>query len=280
MKKIPRYLILRIVLFSGVLFFLSACKTTRQGMSRVPKMKSDSLVSLQKAMQLPAFTSFYAKMKLSLTIEGKQQALRGHLKIKRNERIQISIAPLLGIEMARLEVTPTKLLLVDRVHHNFIKGPVSRLREIFQCDLNFYALQALLLNRVFHPVHKQAALPVDFNIERDSNSPDTFFLETEDESKSHYRFQLKSTIYRLLTTQLESKMPSRVEWKYANFQKIEQHLYPMVMEMTAKTPQLEMNARFSFSRVSWKERTIRPTSLSKRYERIVSDDLLKNLLPQ
>ena len=64
-----------------------------------------------------------AKMSLAIDLEGKGATkVNGTLRIKKGEVIQMSIAPLLGIEVARAEISPDGVLVIDRVNKRYVKA--------------------------------------------------------------------------------------------------------------------------------------------------------------
>jgi hypothetical protein len=262
----------------GMLFLLYACKSTQSGLSTRPRYDKEDKIAVQSLAALPDFSSFYTKMKLKLTVNGKKRALRGHVKIKKNQLIQLSIAPLLGIEMARLEVRPSELLLIDRIHRKYIKAPIHRLREIFQCDLDFKSLQALFLHRMFHP-HKRKVKLNQFTIQHLTDAQQ-WQLSVKDKKACVYVFQIDQHTHTLQSTQLITPEPSTVVFNYAYFKPTSVQSFPTQLNMKAQSEAVKMEGKFTFSRISWKKRKIKPTTLSKRYERVITDDLLKLLLPQ
>ena len=65
-------------------------------------------------------------------------------------RLQLSM-PLIGSEVGRLEFTPTYVLVVDRIHKQYVKADYHELDFLQQNGLNFYSLQALFWNQLLLP---------------------------------------------------------------------------------------------------------------------------------
>ena len=69
----------------------------------------------------------------------------GTMKMKSHERVQISLLmPIIRTEVARIEVTPSELLFVDRMNKRFVRPPKSELKEILSKNVEFSQLEKLL----------------------------------------------------------------------------------------------------------------------------------------
>lgn len=71
--------------------------------------------------------------------------------MKKGEVIQLSVAPLLGIEVARLEISPDRILAVDRLHKQYVEVSFDELNRMADLNLSFNVLQSLFLNEIFLP---------------------------------------------------------------------------------------------------------------------------------
>jgi hypothetical protein len=67
------------------------------------------------------------------------------LRIRKDSLIWVSVVPGLGIEVARLRITPDSVYLVNRLNKTYFAGDYSLLREKFKVDVDFAMVQAILL---------------------------------------------------------------------------------------------------------------------------------------
>ena len=66
----------------------------------------------------------------------------GTMKMKSRERVQISLLmPILRTELARIEVTPTEVLFVDRMNKRFVRATKKELKEILSKNVEFSQLE-------------------------------------------------------------------------------------------------------------------------------------------
>ena len=120
------YLLLLVVMLAG-------CKSTKNITSSVPVAEP-----------------CYLSSKLQLTIpSGSDGSITtgGTMKMKGGERVQLSILmPILRTEIARLEITPDEVLLIDRMNKRYVRVSRKELDDILPKDARFSKLEKLLLS--------------------------------------------------------------------------------------------------------------------------------------
>ena len=220
-----------------------------------------------------------AKMSLSLDLEGKGVTkVSGTLRIKKGEVIQMSIAPLLGIEVARAEISPNGILVIDRMNKRYVEVSFAEVKTLAKADLDFHTLQALFLNELFLPGKDDLTA-------RDASS---FRVEPETEGVWLNVKRAKRFGYHFLTEAPEALLkesyiglngtPYGLRWKYDDFRALERKQFPVDMELAFEGGREPVKAAFALSRLStngdWEART----EVSKKYEKVELEEILKLLL--
>ena len=101
-------------------------------------------------------------MTFNIQMGSKDISVPGSLHMRRDEVIRLQLfIPLLGTEVGRLEFTPGRVLLVDRMHKEYIEADYNQLDFLKNNGLNFYSLQALFWNELLVPGQK-AVVEADF----------------------------------------------------------------------------------------------------------------------
>lgn len=115
---------------------------------------------IEKVIELsPVWQSLSGKVTLSLsTPEGVSKVGSATLRLKRDESIQLSVAPLLGIEIARLEISPDGILALDRLNKRYVQVSFEEVNSWAHTDLSFAILQSLFLNELFVPGKQRVAV--------------------------------------------------------------------------------------------------------------------------
>ncbi|MDO4164322.1 MAG: DUF4292 domain-containing protein [Bacteroides sp.] len=91
----------------------------------------------------------YLSSKVKLTVPNKDASLtlNGTMKLKSGERMQLSfLMPILRSEVARMEVTPDEILLVDRMGKRYVRATRAELKGLLPKKADFAHLEKLLYN--------------------------------------------------------------------------------------------------------------------------------------
>ena len=220
-----------------------------------------------------------AKVSLSLNWEGKGETkVSGTLRIKKGEVVQLSIAPLLGIEVARAEISPNGILVIDRMNKRYGEVSFAEVKALVKADLDFHTLQALFLNELFLPGKGDLTA-------RDASS---FKVEPEAEGVWLNVKRAKRFGYHFLTEAPEALLkesyiglngtPYGLRWKYDDFRALERKQFPVDMKLAFEGGKKPVKASFALSRLStngdWETRT----EVSKKYEKVELEELLKLII--
>ena len=87
----------------------------------------------------------------SLNTGGKDISVGGSLHMRKDDVIRIQLTALGLMEVGRLEFTKDYVMIVDRIHKQYVKADYNRVDFLKRNGLNFYSLQALLWNMLFVP---------------------------------------------------------------------------------------------------------------------------------
>lgn len=225
---------------------------------------------------LPHWNCVTGKVALNLNLDGgKNTKLSATLRMKKGEVIQLSVAPLLGIEVARLEISPDRILAVDRLHKQYVEVSFDELNRMANLNLSFNVLQSLFLNEIFLP-GKETVEVSDLHRFRMTSEGDRALWEVKDTRKLAYRFRTTADKGWLESTSVAlSGTPYALNWMYGDFGKLGTAYFPQhilaELQGTGKTYSLDMK----LSRMSVGEDWETRTSLSSRYKKIELTTLLK-----
>ena len=260
--------------------FLASCSATKsiKKSHSIEGMTETEFVEnvIENASGWEALT---AKMSLTLDLGRKGETkVSGTLRIKKGEVVQLSIAPLLGIEVARAEISPDGILVIDRMNKRYVEVSFAEVKALAKADLDFHTLQALFLNELFLPGKGDLTA-------RDASS---FKVEPEAEGVWLNVKRAKRFGYHFLTEAPEALLkesyiglngtPYGLRWKYDDFRALERKQFPVDMELAFEGGKKPVKAALALSRLStngdWETRT----EVSKKYEKVELEEILKILL--
>ena len=219
-----------------------------------------------------------AKMALSVDLGKGTTKVNGTLRIKKGEVIQMSIAPFLGIEVARAEISSDGILVIDRMNKRYVEVSFAEVEALAKADLDFHTLQALFLNELFLPGKGDLTA-------RDASS---FKVEPEAEGVWLNVKRAKRFGYHFLTEAPEALLkesyiglngtPYGLRWKYEDFRSLGKKNFPTDMKLAFEGGEKPVKAAFALSRLStdadWETRT----EISPKYNKVELEEILKLLL--
>ena len=123
-----RIRILPFLLLLSLVVGLSGCKTSRRMTSSTGE---------------PRYLS--SKVQLTIPNKGGTVTVNGTMKLVSGERMQLSfLMPILRSEIARLEITPNDVLIVDRMGKRYVQEPRKELKDVLPKKADFAHLEKLL----------------------------------------------------------------------------------------------------------------------------------------
>ena len=256
--------------FMLAVLLLGACGTKKS----VSGEKNALTVKEVKA--LPAMKSIgdnlSAKLKLNANINGKSFSASGNIKIKRGEGLQISVNALGGlIEVARVEMTPEKMLLIYRLGREYAEVRYSDIEAFNALGLDYAMLEAIFLNEFFAPAGK--------NFDKEIGKMDIaiangeIILTTPREKNMQYTFHVEQSSGRLVLTQGDYAQRIKVDCNYADFTEFSGRAFPGQINVAVA------NIKVGLSLSSLKESTLKLSFASglSSYSKVDVSSLIKGL---
>lgn len=258
------------------------------GCSSVKKIERSPMIGgltgveyLEKVIeQAPGWQNMSGKATLNLDLGSKgKTGVNATLRIRRGEVIRLSVAPLLGIEMARMDITPEGVLLLDRLNKRYVKVSFGELSELAHADLNFNILQSLFLNEMFLPGKAQLSSSdaVRFRISNEAGG----YAQLEAKEGKMFTCSFRTTADRGLLEQTVIRMdgtPYGLNWQYSDFESVGQKLFPRHNLLTVEGVSQPISLDIQLSRLSDDSNWDAHTDIPKRYRQVELDEILKSLL--
>lgn len=217
-----------------------------------------------------------AKLSVTLSANSKTTSVGGTLRMKRDDVIQISLVALGIIEAGRLELTKDYLLVVDRLGHEYVRVKYSQVPFLQKAGIDFYTFQSLFWNELFLLGDKGEA-PKDKDYEKDIVSQGVQ-LQNEDSEYMLLSFLVDAVKTHLSQTTIQGRTDSTrslsLDWKYPSFDKD----FPSCMQISLNSGRKPFQLELGLSNLShdsdWQTRT----EVSKKYEEIPLENVLKKIV--
>jgi len=179
-------------LMGSLLGTLTSCHTSRNA-TNAPSALTDT-VSIGTGNPLPAGVEIKTlnapKCQLSINFSGQSFTVASSVKIVRDTVIQISITPILGIEMYRAVLTPDSVFLINKNNKEYSSAGYDFIQQKTGVDIHFSDVQNLLLNHALDTDKGNSSLNITYSYTNTSVLKQTTITQHEDTFTCTYsRFQ-------------------------------------------------------------------------------------------
>lgn len=266
----------------------SATKAVKESESVTKTSANSSLPFVQMVSDRKVYSqNIVADLNFTATMGDKDVSVPGSLRMRRNKVIRLQLfVPILGTEVGRLEFTPDYVLVVDRIHKQYVKGDYNQLDFLRDNGLNFYSLQALFWNELFIPGTTRVG----------EGDLSTFIANTDEKGENvpirlqngHMSFQWNAS--RLngqineadVTYTSPTQGKSVLTWKYSDFKPVGSKMFP-ASQVFSFTTQAVKNAKtttvdLKMDGIKTSDNWDAETTLSSKYKQVDAKDVLGKLL--
>lgn len=289
------------------MLLLVSCRTQKNAVSETGKNTGSAVVPVsgkasagQQSQSVESYAFLekvaanrvYAKnivsdMSFTLKSGNNDITVPGSVHMRRDEVIRLQLfIPLLGTEVGRIEFTPNEVLIIDRMHKEYLRGDYNALDFLRNNGISFYTLQALFWNELSAPGVKTVSQN-DFNMFKlGSAVTATSTPVVLEKGNLKYNWTASNSTGQILMTNVEyvstGSGASSLMWLYSDFMNIGTKLYPARQEFqfsttatkTAKNVKVTIDMSDPKDKDGWETRT----QVSSKYKRVDANVLLSKLL--
>lgn len=127
-----------------LLLSFSACKTKRAIIKAPLKTEGEQFLLGKMEEAETKFDYFSAKCNITVINDNKSKTeFRGQVRIQKDSIIWISLSPALGIEAARLLITPDSVKFINRFDKTYFNDDFTFINSFFSSTIDFDIFQAL-----------------------------------------------------------------------------------------------------------------------------------------
>lgn len=127
-----------------------ACKTSKPISilnPELPPRSAEKLVERVIAINIDTFHYYSAKANVDLELPDGGKSFKAQIRSVRDSAAWVSVVPALGIEVARILLTPDSLKMLDKVNDRFFVGDTAAARAKFGLQPSLGLFQQALLGR-------------------------------------------------------------------------------------------------------------------------------------
>lgn len=261
---------------------LTSCSTSRNSLRNTMIGGLSGTEYMEKVIEwTPARENLTARAAIELnTGSSTPFSVNSNMRIRRGEIIRISVAPFLGIEVARIDITPQKILAVDRMNKRYVELGFSEISSLLNTELDFNILQSLILNEIFLPGKEKLSLS---DAEKFSLTPsdNRAQLQVKGTKRIGYSFFTSATDGRLEETVISlNSLPYSLHCQYDDFIMLGNDVFPQNIEMFSEGTDKRYSLKMKLSRIGEDSDWDAGTELSSKYRKMSFQELLKLFIKQ
>ena len=183
-------------------------------------------------------------------------------------------------------MTKDYVMVVDRIHKEYLKADYSEVAFLKRNGLNFYSLQALFWNQLFIPGSDQMRDSELKKFDVDLLPEALYSIIALERDKMSYKWQADNKSYEIKQADVSYSNSewgnASLKWNYGNFTTFGGKKFPSQINITAASSALKggqsMTVELTLENLSnnsdWESRT----QLSNKYTAVSAEDVLNKIL--
>ncbi len=255
----------KLILFGAVLILSAgACSSrkaanTSAGMAKeLSKKETNALMEGIDNSRI-TYQSFNTKARTKLNVDNKSFNATLNIRIKNKEVIWISANAFLGIEAARIMITPDRIQIINRLQSTYVDRPFSYIYEFASRELSFEDLENLLVGNIprFYENPESKHFIAANNYQITGTTPTLGY-----EIKLNPEFNILSALLS------ETSKDQNLLFSYESYQNVGERSVPAGVNLDLRAPKTKLNAIMSYDDISFNEQLSFPFQVPERYKKI------------
>ena len=247
--------------------FLTSCKSKAvlvDSNSKPTITIDENAISSQKIIKnhynnKSDFSTLYIRSSAKYRDEKQSQNVSAEIKIKKGEKILVSIR-FLGITMAKALITPNEVKYYEKINGTYFEGDYASLSEWLGTDLDFEKIQNMLVGKPIDDLTQQ-----DYAYEL----TDKFYKLSAVKDKTEKTFSFESKNYLLKKQEISQPEKDRTfAVNYPNFQDFALAILPANLQINAMQKKGKTEISIDYNSVTFNEDLTFPYSVPDGYDRI------------
>ena len=253
---------------------LFGCNTQKKIIREPLKDKgADYLVGQLKKNEFH-FKYLNIKFNAEVKFNKKSNSFSGNARIRKDSAIWLAIYPLLGIEAARVVITPDSIKFLNRVEQTYYCGSIKYMNTLLGTTLDFDILQSLLIGNDFSSYEN--------NVFKASVDGKQYLLSTigRRKLKKHLKNTQDTLVfmqdiwldpdnYKIVKVHIKQlKEMQKLDVAYSDFMKVDTLLFPKTIQYIAVNDKNKIEINIDNSKVTTNGTISFPFVVSDKYDRV------------
>lgn len=226
-----------------------------------------------------------ADLNLTVAYGDNDISAPGSLHMRRDEMIRLQVfVPLLGTEVGRVEFTPTKVTIIDRLHKQYVQCSYDEVDFLADNGLTFYNLQSLFWNQVFMPGQNNIDLTALQRFATSTDAQGSMINLSLDRGNIGYKWAAQSAdglVRKANISYSGTGNKATMNWVYDKFKALGSKQYPSLqtisIDLKANNKTRKASLTLKLSSIDNSSKWNTTTEISKKYKKVTASEALKKL---
>ena len=256
---------------------LAGCKSKMAIQSQEETTIDESIVIAGMQAVTPdtvALQHLSGNANINIKVSGSNISLKGKLRVKRGEGVQISITPLGLIEAACIEFLPQEIRFINKLTKTYTEVPYSEAKAIGLSGINYRVIEAIFLDYAFLPDGRPACHGIKELAVEDMGQH--YHLTTKGNTAMQYRFLVEKESGALVSCNGHSSTGESIKCDYSSFKELGSMLFPNDISINFKGD-ADVKLNFGLEKTSNKSFTLSTRNINNSYRKQSIDDFIKSI---
>ena len=221
--------------------FLFACGSNKDVVTSSSLENHSSKLIVKKVNQNHLdYNWFTAKLSGNIEKNGADTPVSANLRIRKDSVIWLSVSALLGIEVARIQITPDSLKLMNRINKTYWTGGFEDVESAYGIPANYQQLEGILVGQISLENQKMRSIVSEnkyllFNKSKKQNPQSKVWIDG--------RFLIDTYL-------LEDVLEQSLTIRYLEYEKHAQRWVPLKLNLLLANIDQQTEANFTYSKVN------------------------------
>ncbi|QBQ42292.1 DUF4292 domain-containing protein [Sphingobacterium psychroaquaticum] len=242
---------------------VSACKTKKKIVlpsDATPTDVTAAHVSSIKSFEMSNldFHSFTGRAKTKIEMGKSVQDVTLNVRIQRDKAIWISVTALLGVEAARVLITPDSIKVLNKLQGEYLAKPFDYVQRFTNKGVTFAMVQDLLMANV------SSSLLRTNNVQVASAQDEFIVVGIKEDLSYQYRINKDNRPFNFLMERIGANQ--NLQAFYGDYTKTDGYNFPQRIALDMSGGDVALKAQLVFNKVAFNENIELPFTVSDRYK--------------
>jgi len=244
-----------------MLLILTACASKKKVVKTDPHLAvANSHVEMIKNFELSNldFHTFSGKAKAKVEMGKESHSVNLNIRMDRGKTIWISVTALLGIEAARVIITPDSVRIMNKMQGEYIAKPFSYIYKYVNPGISFAMLQDIFMGNITVDLLRTDQLQVANSVD------DIQLIGIKDGLTFHYGVKTNNRPFSFNLMELGKNR--KMETYYGDFAESDGYNFPERFTLSIEGDDVKLGADLVYNKIEFNKALELPFNVPSRYK--------------